>query len=86
MIQIDQEAAQEAQVLKQLQEIVPTIPKDGAVSNLDIIENVIQYIMVLQNELEQEEPTNQIHLRPNSSCLMQECNNLFSSNLQSKTI
>jgi len=80
MIQLNPE---ETQVLKKLQQLVPTIPKDGKVSNLDIIENVIQYIMILENELEQE-PNNQI-TRP-SSCLLQECNNLFNSNLQSKTI
>lgn len=84
MIQLNKE---EAQVLKKLQEIVPTIPKDGKVSNLDIIENVIQYIMVLQNELEleQEEPNNAMS-HANTSYLMQECTNLFNSNLQSKTI
>lgn len=82
MIQLNPE---ETQVLKKLQELVPTIPKDGKVSNLDIIENVIQYIMVLQNELEQEEPGSQLS-HPNTSCLMQECANLFNSNLQSKTI
>ena len=75
---------EETQVLKKLQQIVPTIPKDGKVSNLDIIENVIQYIMVLQNELEQEEPNNAA--RGTSSLLMQECSNLFNANLQSKTI
>lgn len=75
---------EETQVLKKLQQIVPTIPKDGKVSNLDIIENVIQYIMVLQNELEQEEPNNAAH--STSSLLMQECSNLFNANLQSKTI
>lgn len=74
---------EETQVLKKLQQIVPTIPKDSKVSNLDIIENVIQYIMVLQNELEQEEP-NGAH--STSSLLMQECSNLFNANLQSKTI
>ena len=75
---------EETQVLKKLQQIVPTIPKDGKVSNLDIIENVIEYIMILQNELEQEEPNNAVH--STSALLMQECSNLFNANLQSKTI
>ena len=84
MIQLNQE---ETQVLKKLQQIVPTIPKDGKVSNLDIIENVIQYIMVLQNELDQEEEPNDRQVtHSNSALLIQECNNLFNANLQSKTI
>ena len=58
------------------------MPKDN-IDNLDIIEKVIQYIMDLQNELEQEEPNNQLQ---HNSSLIRECNQLFNSNLESKTI
>lgn len=82
MIQLNQLNQEETQVLKKLQEIVPNIPKDCNIDNLDIIEKVIQYIMDLQNELE-EEPNNQLS---HSSSLIRECNQLFNSNLESKTI
>lgn len=76
---------QEEKLLQQLQQIVPTLPKNRKVSKLEVIENVIEYIMNLERVLE-DEPADSV-VAHNTSTLLQECSNILqNSNLHSKTI